>query len=134
MSNNIPETIQIWHKSVANQDASIFDSLLADDVIFYSPVVFTPQEGKAITTVYLTAALHIFGSEKFRYVREVYGANDAVLEFETELDGLYVNGVDIISWNEDNQITSFKVMIRPLQAIQKIHQLMAAMLSQTKKE
>lgn len=134
MSNTIPETIQIWHKSIANQDASILDSLLADDVILYSPVVFTPQKGKAITTLYLTAALHVLAGDKFRYVREVYGENDAVLEFETELDGLYLNGVDIITWNEDNQITSFKVMIRPLQAVQKIHQLMGAMLAQMKKE
>lgn len=134
MSNDIPETIQTWHKSIANQDASILDSLLAEDVVFYSPVVFTPQEGKAITTVYLTAALHVLGGEKFRYVREVYGGNDAVLEFETELDGLYLNGVDMISWNDDNQITSFKVMVRPLQAIQKIHQLMGAMLAQMKKD
>lgn len=134
MSKTIPEAIQIWHSGITNQDASVLDTLLAEDVVLYSPVVFTPQEGKAITTVYLTAALHVLGGEKFRYVREVYGEHDAVLEFETELDGLYVNGVDIITWNEDNQITSFKVMIRPLQAIQKIHQLMGAMLAQMKKD
>lgn len=134
MSKNIPEAIQIWHSGITNQDASVLDTLLAEDVVFYSPVVFTPQEGKAITTVYLTAALHVLAGEKFRYVREVYGENDAILEFETELDGLYVNGVDIISWNEDNQITSFKVMIRPLQAVQKIHEMMRAMLSQMKKD
>lgn len=132
MSSDIPKVIESWHTCIAKQDASQLDILLADDVVFYSPVVFTPQKGKAITKLYLTAAMHVLGGEQFRYVRELYGENDAVLEFETSLDGIYVNGVDMISWNDEQQILSFKVMIRPLQAINKIHQLMAAMLSQQK--
>lgn len=131
-NNNIPKVIEIWHQGIMNQDSSHLDSLLADDVVFYSPVVFTPQKGKAITKLYLTIALRVLVNEHFHYVKEVYGKNDAVLEFETQLDGLYVNGVDIISWNNENQISAFKVMIRPLQAVNKIHQLMAAMLGQQK--
>lgn len=122
-------TVEKWHELVKSRDAGGLDSLLANDVIFYSPVVHTPQVGKAVTTVYLTAALHVFGNDSFRYVREVIGESDAVLEFETEIDGITVNGVDMIKWNADGRIVEFKVMIRPLKAINLIHQKMAAMLS-----
>ena len=105
------------------------DALLADIVVFHSPVVLTPQVGKAITTMYLTAAFHVFVNDSFRYRREVVGARDAVLEFEVMIDGITVNGVDMITWNESGQITEFKVMLRPLKAVQLIHQRMAAMLS-----
>lgn len=118
----------LWHNVVRTYDASSLGELLADDVVFYSPVVHTPQIGKSITTMYLTAALHVFGNDTFRYVREVVGENDAVLEFETEIDGITVNGVDMISWNADGKITEFKVMLRPLKAINIIHQKMGEML------
>ncbi|MEK7856649.1 MAG: nuclear transport factor 2 family protein [Acidobacteriota bacterium] len=121
-------TLQTWHNIVRTRDASGLGELLADDVVFYSPVVHTPQVGKAITSVYLTAALHVFGNESFRYVREVVCERDAVLEFETEIDGITVNGVDMIKWNADGKIVEFKVMIRPLKAINLIHQKMAEML------
>lgn len=117
-----------WHRTVAERDARRLDSLLADDVVFYSPVVFTPQVGKAITRQYLAAALHVFGNESFRYVREVSGDHDAVLEFLVEIDGIVVNGVDILHWNDAQQLTEFKVMLRPLKAVQVIHERMAAML------
>ncbi|MGB7210550.1 MAG: nuclear transport factor 2 family protein, partial [Pyrinomonadaceae bacterium] len=104
------------------------DSLLADDIIFYSPVVYTPQVGKAIAIKYLTAAFHVFFNETFEYVREVTGPHDAVLEFEVEMDGINVNGVDMIKWNGEGKIVEFKVMIRPLKAINLIHQKMAAAL------
>lgn len=103
--------------------------MLANGVVFYSPVVHTPQVGKAITAAYLTAALHVLGNESFRYVREVIGPSDAVLEFESEIDGIVINGVDIIKWSADDKITEFKVMIRPLKAINLIHEKMAEMLS-----
>jgi len=134
MNQNIPKAIQIWHTGVTHRDASMLDTLLADDVAMYSPVVFTPQTGKTITTVYLTAAMHVLVNDKFKYIREVYGDTDAMLEFETELDGIYINGIDMISWNANNQITSFKVMVRPLQAVNKLHQLMAMMLDQLNKK
>lgn len=132
MNENMPQAMQIWHHSVTNRDASQLDTLLADDVVFHSPVVFTPQKGKMITKLYLMAALHVLGNDKFRYVRELYGQNEAILEFETELDGLYLNGVDMIRWNDQNQIIDFKVMVRPLKAVNKIHQMMGAMLAQMK--
>jgi hypothetical protein len=121
--------IKLWHDIVRNRDASGLIDLLADDVVFHSPVVHTPQIGKAITTMYLTAAMEVFGNQTFRYVREVVGERDAVLEFETEIDGIVVNGVDIIKWNDAGEIIEFKVMVRPLKAINLIQQKMAAMLA-----
>lgn len=122
-------TIEAWHNIVRTRDARGLSMLLAEDVVFYSPVVHTPRIGKAITTIYLTAAIHVLGNESFRYVREVVGESDAVLEFETEIDGIVVNGVDMIRWNSDGKIIEFKVMVRPLKAINLIHQKMAAGLS-----
>lgn len=120
--------IDAWHQLVADRNAQGLDALLADDVVFYSPVVHTPQAGKPITTMYLAAALHVFGNETFRYIREVVGERDAVLEFLVEIDGISVNGVDMIRWNDAGQITEFKVMLRPLKAVNLIHEKMAALL------
>jgi len=120
--------ISKWHEVVANRDASALEKLLADDVVFLSPIVHTPQKGKQITTMYLAAAVQVFGNDTFQYVRTIIGPNDAMLEFKTTIDDVEVNGVDIISWNDQNQITEFKVMVRPLKAIQLIHAQMKAML------
>ena len=117
-----------WHQIVAERSPRGLDVLLADDVVFYSPIVHTPQVGKPITTQYLSAALHVFGNDTFRYVREVVGGHDAVLEFLVEIEGISVNGVDMIKWNDAGQIVEFKVMLRPLKAVNLIHQKMAAML------
>jgi SnoaL-like domain len=121
-------TVEKWHELVKSRDAGGLDSLLADDIIFYSPVVHTPQVGKAITRMYLSAAFNVFSNESFRYVRELTGPHDAFLEFEVEMDGINVNGVDMIKWNDEGKIVEFKVMIRPLKAINLIHQKMAARL------
>jgi hypothetical protein len=121
-------TIQTWHRLVKERDSRGLDGLLAEDAVFYSPVVHTPQVGKTITKKYLTAAFQVFFNESFRYVRELSDTHDAVLEFEVELDGITVNGVDMIKWNDDGKITEFKVMLRPLKAVNLIHQKMAAML------
>jgi len=120
--------LENWHSIVRTRDASRISDLLADEVVFYSPVVHTPQVGKAITTMYLAAAVHVFGNDSFRYVREVVGENEAVLEFETEIDGIVVNGVDMIRWNNEGKIMEFKVMVRPLKAIDLIHKKMGEML------
>jgi len=120
--------IATWHQLVKEKNARGLDSLLAEDAVFHSPVVHTPQVGKAITKAYLSAALQVFSNESFHYVREVTGDRDAVLEFELTLDGIAVNGVDMIKWNEEGKITEFKVMLRPLKAVNLIHQKMAAML------
>jgi hypothetical protein len=120
--------IQAWHRLVREQDPSGLDALLADDVVFVSPVVHKPQLGKAITKAYLGAAFKVFFNPTFKYVREIVGPSDAMLEFETTIDGVLVNGVDIIKWNHEGQIVEFKVMVRPLKGISVIHEHMAAML------
>ena len=120
--------LEAWHRLVRDHDPSGLDALLAEDAVFHSPVVHSPQRGRALTAGYLTAAFQVFFNPTFRYVREIVGASDAMLEFETEIDGITVNGVDIIKWNQSGQIVEFKVMIRPLKAINLIHQRMAAML------
>ena len=120
--------IERWHAIVRDRDPRGLDALLADDVVFHSPVVHRPQPGKAITTVYLTAAFHVFFNDTFRYVREITGPRDAALEFMVTIDGIEVNGVDMLRWNDDGRITDFKVMIRPMKGIQLIHAKMAAML------
>jgi len=113
---------------VRRSDPSGLGALLAEDAVFHSPVVHTPQRGRGVATMYLSAAFKVFFNPTFRYVREIVGSSDAVLEFETEIEGTLVNGVDLLRWNEAGEITEFKVMVRPLKAIQLIHQRMAAML------
>jgi hypothetical protein len=120
--------IERWHALVQAQDPSGLDELLAEDAVFLSPIVHSPQQGKGLTKAYLAAALQVFSHPSFRYVREIVGPNDAMLEFETTIDGVSVNGVDIIRWNASNRIVEFKVMIRPLKAINVVHQRMAALL------
>jgi ketosteroid isomerase-like protein len=122
------DTLATWHQLVKHRDVKGLDALLSDDVVFYSPVVHTPQRGKAITTQYLAAAFRVFFDESFHYVREVTGNREAVLEFQVKIEGVSVNGVDLITWDESGRITEFKVMIRPLKAVNLIHQKMAAML------
>lgn len=127
MSHDDP--IHRWHEMVEARNPRGLDALLADDAVFHSPVVHTPQRGKAITRTYLSAAFFVFFNDSFRYVREVRGERDAVLEFEVTIDGILVNGVDMIRWNEAGLITEFKVMLRPLKAINLIHQKMGEMLA-----
>ena len=123
------DTVAAWHRILAERDAAGLDALLSDDVVFHSPVVHTPLAGKTVTTMYLTAALHVFFNDTFRYSREVVGARDAVLEFLVEIDGIQVNGVDMLKWDDEGKIVEFKVMVRPLKAVNLIHQKMAAMLA-----
>jgi SnoaL-like domain len=117
-----------WHRIVRERDVEALDALLDNEVVFHSPVVHTPQRGRPITTMYLAAAVTVFGNASFRYVRELVGARDAVLEFVVEIDGIEVNGVDMIRWNDAGRIDDFKVMLRPLKAINLIHQKMGALL------
>lgn len=122
------DTLDAWHQLLKQRDAKGLDALLDDAAVFHSPVVHTPQVGKAITKKYLAAAFHVFFNDSFHYVRELRSDSDAVLEFELVLDGIHINGVDMIKWNEAGKITEFKVMLRPLKAVNLIHQKMAAML------
>lgn len=140
----IEATIEKWHNHLRGQHPGGLDDLLADDVVFLSPVVFTPQKGKEITKTYLNAAFATFDGDEslrtrepkdtseqtdgFHYTKRVLAGNHAVLEFETQLNGKYINGVDIITCNDEGKIIEFKVMIRPLQAVNAMHQQMAAML------
>lgn len=121
-------TLDTWHRLVRSGDTTGLYDLLAEDAVFHSPVVHTPQRGRKLTHMYLAAAFKVFFNDTFRYVREVVSGRHAVLEFETTIDGIVVNGVDMITWNDDGRIVEFKVMIRPLKAIQLIHQKMAQML------
>ena len=126
------DTIAVWHQVAKNRNIEGLYDLLDDNAVFHSPVVHSPQVGKQITGKYLSAAFTVFFNDSFTYVREVHGQGQAVLEFEVELQGILVNGVDMIRWNDAGLITEFKVMIRPLKAVSLIHQNMAAMLeSQT---
>ena len=137
--------LEKWYEVIKSDNPDKYDEILAEDCVFYSPVVYTPQRGRKITKMYLMAAGGVFGGEdspkkildekspsKFKYTKEIIGKNSAVLEFETEIDGIYVNGIDLISWNEENKITEFKVIVRPLQAVNKLHQQMQDMLERMK--
>ena len=125
--------IAVWHRLVGTGDRAGIENLLANDVVFHSPVVHTPQRGKAVVTLYLSAAFNVFFNPTFRYVREIVGPSDAMLEFETMIDGIAVNGVDLIQWNDDGRIVDFKVMVRPLKAVNLIHQKMVEMLAAAQK-
>jgi len=124
-----PQAIEKWHELAKSRDARGLDALLAEEVVFESPVVHTPQVGKKITTKYLESALVVLNNEHFHYVGEWFGPTSGVLEFATEVNGIKINGVDIITWNADNRITHFKVMVRPLKAVNMLHQMMAAQLA-----
>jgi hypothetical protein len=120
--------LDAWHRIVVTQDPAGLEALLADDVVFHSPIVHTPQRGKEIVARYLEAALHVFYSPSFRIVRKLFGEKDAMLEFESEVDGVIINAVDIVEWNHAGQIVDFKVMVRPLKAIGLVQQKMMARL------
>ena len=125
------ETLRTWHRAIKEKNVAALDVLLADDCVFHSPVVHTPQRGKALTKMYLSAAFMVLANDTFTYVREVVGESDAVLEFTVEVQGIHVNGVDMIRWNADGQIVDFKVMLRPMKAINLLNGLMRQMLQQT---
>ncbi len=121
----VPNALARWHEIVAARDTSGLDALLADEVVFQSPAVHTPQVGKAVTKRYLEAALRVLNSDSFRYVGEWSGERSAVLEFETVIEGLQLNGVDMIHWNDAGRIVRFKVMVRPVKALLALMPLMA---------
>jgi hypothetical protein len=125
-----PPVIAQWLKFIEHGHSDVLDDLLADDAVFYSPAVFTPQAGRTKVAAYLRAAEHMFRDTDFRYVELWFDARSAILEFSAKLDGLYVNGIDIIHWNDEDKITSFKVMVRPLKAIQIVVPKMGELLAQ----
>lgn len=123
------DPIERWHAYMADADPAKLEALLAEDVVFRSPAVHAPQAGRAITMKYLGAAATVLGGPSFRYVGEWRAERSAVLEFECDLDGIKVNGVDMIDWNEAGLITHFKVMLRPMKALNIVVPRMAAALS-----
>lgn len=124
-------TMQVWHEIVENQSPERLNEILAQDCVFYSPVVHTPQEGLELTKLYLTGALMVF-NDSFNYVKQVVTEQHAVLEFECSVDGILINGVDIMTFNAEGKIEEFKVMVRPLKAINMLHAKMRDMLEQIK--
>lgn len=123
---------EIWHRVALSKDVEEIGKVLHDDCVFESPVVHTPQVGKAITSQYLAAAGHTLGNDTFRYVGEWHRENSAILEFTAEIDGIKINGIDMISCDDDGLITHFKVMVRPLKAVNMLHQKMGEMLEKMK--
>lgn len=123
-----PPALRAWHRVVETKDAGLLDDLLADDVVFSSPAVFAPQEGKALATLYLTAALTVLGPT-LRYLRQWHDPDSAVLEFTADLDGVVVHGVDMLKWNDNGKLTGFTVMVRPMRGLQQLIPLMAEQLA-----
>tara|TARA_B100000073_G_C23443925_1_gene456502 strand:- start:180 stop:575 length:396 start_codon:yes stop_codon:yes gene_type:complete len=121
--------ISKWHSAIKDHDSSSLDILLRDDVTFFSPVVFKPIEGKQLVLLYLQAAYLSFNMSKFKYIKEIHQNANSILEFETFIDDIAVNGIDMIEWDEAGKIITFKVMIRPLKAINKVHEKMVDSLN-----
>ena len=130
----IPKVIQVWHEIVKTQNTDLLDQILADDARMHSPVVHTVQEGREITKMYLCCAAKALCNDHFHYLREIYDDGFAMLEFETVIDGITINGVDMISWNSEHLITDFKVMARPLKGINTLHHAMGKALEDHLKE
>ena len=122
------DTLAAWHRILRDRNPEGLDALLADQVVFHSPVVHAAQVGKAITMKYLGAAFDVLNNDTFRYLNEWHNAQSCVLEFATTIEGVEVNGADFIFWNDKGLITRFKVMVRPLKAINMLHQMMGARL------
>jgi ketosteroid isomerase-like protein len=120
--------LEAWHRVATTGDATGLNDLLDDDAVFHSPVVHTPQKGKAVVFQYLASATQVFKDADFKYLREIVQGDTAILEFSATLDGIEINGVDMIKWNEAGKIVDFKVMVRPLKAVNMLHQKMMAML------
>jgi SnoaL-like domain len=121
--------VAAWHAYMhSGGDADLLSAQLADDAVFHSPVVHTPQEGKAKVMLYLLSAAKVLGNDSFAYVREIIEGNEALLEFTSEIDGIKINGIDLISFGDDGKIKDFKVMVRPLKAVNKLWEMMAAQL------
>jgi hypothetical protein len=121
--------LERWHRIVAARDITDLDDLIADEAVFESPAVHTPQVGKAITRKYLAAASRVLMNDSFHYVGEWLGEGSAVLEFKCMLGEIEVDGIDMIEWNDAGRITRFKVMVRPVKALQTLMPLMAAELA-----
>lgn len=121
--------VAAWHDYMkSGGDAALLSAQIADNAVFHSPVVHSPQEGKAKVMLYLLSAAKVLGNESFTYVREIVDGNDALLEFTSEIDGILINGIDLIKFDDLGKIIDFKVMVRPVKAVNKLWEMMAAQL------
>lgn len=122
-----------WHEVVQNGSSTAeLTAIIREDAVFHSPVVHTPQQGRDLVVAYLSAAGQTLGNDSFSYIRELVDGQNAMLEFTTEMDGILVNGIDLIRFDEEGMIADFKVMVRPLKAVNKVWEQMAAMLEAMK--
>lgn len=117
-------SLEKWHQAVKNRDITVLDHILADDVVFFSPVVWKSQHGKGITSLYLAAAMQVLGNEDFKYEKEIISEKQACLEFTTKIGDIIVNGVDLITFNDEDKIIEFKVMVRPLKGMMAVKEKM----------
>ncbi|MAO82058.1 nuclear transport factor 2 family protein [uncultured Nocardioides sp.] len=122
-----PRTVRAWHDLAATRDPAGLDALLHEDCVFRSPAVHAPQVGKELTTAYLSAALVVLGPT-LTYQREWYAEDSAVLQFTADLDGVVVEGIDMMTWGADGRITEFTVMVRPVKGLHTLIEKMAAQL------
>ena len=120
--------INSWHQVVETNDTKLLRSILHKEAVFHSPILFKPQKGQKLVSAYLLAASKVFEGNGFHYVKELVSDNDAILEFNVEIDGIQIDGVDIITWNDAGKIIEFKVMLRPFKAIEKVGQKMKEQL------
>lgn len=127
-----PPPLAIWHEAIAQNDLTAFEAIVADDAVFLSPALHRPQQGKAMVSMYLRGAMAILNNGTFRYAEEWVGPRSAVLEFTARIDGLDINGVDIIHWNDEGKVTQFKVMVRPYKALTALMASMAKLLESVK--
>ena len=122
-----------WHEVIeGGSSAEALSKIIREDAVFHSPVVHTPQVGRPIVVAYLSAAGQTLGNDSFEYVRELVDGENAMIEFQTTMDGIHVNGIDLIRFDEDGNIVDFKVMVRPLKAVNKVWEQMGAMLERMK--
>lgn len=127
--SNAHAGVAAWHAYMnSGGDAALLSAQVADDAVFHSPVVHSPQEGKAKVMLYLLSAAKVLGNESFTYVREIIDGNDALLEFTSVIDGIHINGIDLIRFDDEGKIIDFKVMVRPVKAVNKLWEMMAAQL------
>lgn len=124
----MPQALKNWHTALEARDPAVLQGLFTEDCVFWSPVVHKAQEGEAKTIMYLTGAFYSLVPNGFHYVREVWDDHHGILEFKATIDGIDINGADMIAWNEDGLITEFKVMVRPMQGMMKLKEKMAEML------
>ena len=125
---NTLKGLNTWHNFVKNKNHENLSNFIDDNAVLYSPVVFKPIKGGFMVGMYLMAAAEIIGNSSFKYVREICDSENAILEFKTEINGITVEGVDMLKFTKEGKLKEIKVMIRPLKAVNIVHQKMGEYL------